>query len=878
MAISIEDFRKSLNVGLSRDLVQKILTKYENFDFSSVNTNNGTKLREIDAYNPENVSELEPEELSYFLNIKLKTDYLVSRGAYLKAYSADKETQREIVSKASKVLKNSLYSRPNTLTISSKVILDNPQKDEASHILTINTDTSSIVSIVNSLYTSLSNLGIPFDIEIPKYSTMNNGTTEAIKLHVTTMDLENTIKAIAKLDKVYKDEIKKPNMFNANVKDLFGYDSVIDINGTRSSDLLGVAIIKALDKTLVDLAKDESFENVSTAEYLRNAENKDEARKKVIQRVKTNYPNIIDPVLLETVKVIKEESLAINPDNIFVSDMADSELNVEFGTFEEEIINVNEIEEIKEEEKTTEVIKEAAKEATASITTSLKAGVQSIHDLLSNQYIQPAITFGATSFDKIEDEAAKLEPSESLKVENPTVTVIEPIQKENELNELPQPTFDTIDENVQPVLTSNELVEKNVADFVLPGEEEFIEPVQTTSTGMETKSKEVIVPEAKVQDVVEPKDVIPLVVPSVEKEPVEIESQVVETPVDIAFPTTKVETPVLPVEETVNEITQVEEPVKIDEVQSEEIPEVPTFNATEEVVVPPVVEEAVGIPVEDSSEVEVQKANETQVITEPILPVEEPIIKDDTKNKIDETQILPVVEQTQVPTPEIPSGIKEVITPEVNPVPTYNPQDYLNNPEVKEEQTLQNEIEQKLTQLENAPVDTRTIEIPTEEIKEESDILSAISNNLEVTDSSKLSTEEKIAVVADTFTKPVDPVRQAKIDKYAGIFIDNQVLDFHVRDANNEEIIKEDGTPYTFLDYLEDNKVLEKIQLDSKYYIKDDPSRDFVDGKTFIREYVIRNSVNGNRSIEDIIDWYVKSITNINEQPKKKGFFSFGRK
>ena len=63
MAISIEDFRKSLNVGLSRDLVQKILTKYENFDFSSVNTNNGTKLREIDAYDPENVTDLEPEEV-----------------------------------------------------------------------------------------------------------------------------------------------------------------------------------------------------------------------------------------------------------------------------------------------------------------------------------------------------------------------------------------------------------------------------------------------------------------------------------------------------------------------------------------------------------------------------------------------------------------------------------------------------------------------------------------------------------------------------------------------------------------------------------------------------------------------------------------------
>ena len=224
---------------------------------------------------------------------------------------------------------------------------------------------------------------------------------------------------------------------------------------------------------------------------------------------------------------------------------------------------------------------------------------------------------------------------------------------------------------------------------------------------------------------------------------------------------------------------------------------------------------------------------------------------------------------------ELPAGIKEVITPEVNPVPEFvKPPEEIFAP-TKEEQDLQKEIDTALDNVQNAEVDTRTIEIPTEEIKEENDdILSAINSNLDIPDSSKLSTEEKISMVADSFTKApaVDPARQAIINKYNGVFIDNQVLDFRIKDQNNEEIIKEDGTPYTFLDYLEDNHVLENIDLNAKYNIKDNPNIDEVDGKNFIREFVISNAVNGNRSIQEIMDWYVS------DKPKRKGLFGLGKK
>jgi hypothetical protein len=676
------------------------------------------------------------------------------------------------------------------------------------------------------------------------------------------MDLEDTIKAIAKLGKVYKDKIKKPNMFNANIQDIFGYDSVIDINGTRASDLLGVAIIKGLDKTLVDLAKDETIDNLSVVEYLKNADNKDEARKRVIEKVKVNTPNIIDPVLINSLQVIKEEKLAIDPDNVFVSDMAASELNAEFGTLEDEIINFNEIEEVKEEEKTSNVIQEAV--------SSVDAGTKSVEDLFSNQYIQPEIPFGSINLEPaVEENVTTNEPSDELKVENPTVTVVEPLEKTSELQELSEPKLDTIDENVQPVYTGDE--NKVTEDFVLPGEEDFVEPQPVVEEPIETVATETV----------EPKDVVPIVAPSAAS--VDVNPTIENTEVPESKGTETVLT-------NMDYIKTLEEPYKNSFNVSENV-EVPVAETTEAVETP-VVEEAVGVPVEDTSEVEVQQAADTSMITEPVVHAEEPVVQDDTQVDLEKTQILQpveVVSPVEAPKPELPSGIKEIITPQVNPVPEFKPEEHVEapvqpvvepaQPLEAEAQELKNEVEQQLNTLQNAEVDTRTIEIPTEEIKEEgSDILSAISSNLEVPDSSKLSTEEKIAVVADTFTKPVDPVRQAKIDKYNGIFLDNQVLDFQVRDTNSEIIMKEDGTPYTFLDYLENNDVLSKIQLDSKYYIKDDPSRDYVDGKTFIREFVIPNSVNGNRSIEDILDWYVKSVTNINEQPKKKGFFSFGRK
>ena len=885
MAISIDDFRKSLNEGLSRDLVQEIITKYENFDFSSVNTNNGSKLREIDAYDEENISKFNFEDLKYFLNNRLKTDYLVSRGAYLKTFGSEPEEQKRIIADVSKILKNSLYSRPNTLTISSKVILDNPQRDEASHLLVINTDSSSIISIVNSLYEQFSKLDIPFEIEIPKTNEMNSGTTEPIKLHVTTMDLESTINVINKLDKVYKDKIKKPNMFAANVQNTFGYDSLIDINGTRASDVLGSAIVKAIDATLVDLGKDKKIDDSSIVDYLKNATNKDEARQKAIKTIKVDYPNIIEPVLLATVKKIEEEKLAINPNQVFLSEMAASELNVEFGVFEDEITNVNEIIEENEETKTNNVIKEAA----ASVATNVKSGIISIKDLFANQYIQPAVTFGAESIEKISEEANSLDQSDSLKVENPTVTVIEPLPKAEELQELNEKQLDTLNEDIKPVFTGEE-----TSEMALPGEEGYVqtstpvvaptidaapvivnpEVAPTTLVGEEIPTGETpatVVEETPTQAVVDQ--------PVSVQEPV-VEPQIIEQPtlantesdvLDIKIP----ELPDIANAENnvVEEPVAVEGPTIAEEPGIIEQPVTQEVSPVEQVEVTPIVAPAVDqapIAVQPEIVTEQAPAVETEIVA-PIEPVQAVAPVED----LEKTQIVPTIEPEKVQEQELPSGIKEVITPEVNPVPEFvKPPEEIFAP-TKEEQDLQNEIDTALNNVQNAEVDTRTIEIPTEEIKEENDdILSAINSNLDVPDSSKLSNEEKISMVADSFTKTpaVDPARQAIIDKYNGIFIDNQVLDFRIKDQNNEEIIKEDGTPYTFLDYLEDNHVLENIDLNAKYNIKDNPNIDEVDGKNFIREFVISNAVNGNRSIQEIMDWYVS------DKPKKKGLFGLGKK
>ena len=48
MAISIDNFRRNLKVDISKKLVDNIMSRYGNSDFSIIDTNNGNKLREID--------------------------------------------------------------------------------------------------------------------------------------------------------------------------------------------------------------------------------------------------------------------------------------------------------------------------------------------------------------------------------------------------------------------------------------------------------------------------------------------------------------------------------------------------------------------------------------------------------------------------------------------------------------------------------------------------------------------------------------------------------------------------------------------------------------------------------------------------------------
>ena len=839
MAINIEDFRRSLNVDLSRDLVQKILTKYENFDFSNATTNNGSKLSVIDSIDTTNITEVDVKPYVDYINKDVRLSYIRSKDAEYKIMLSAPEEVKKIASDINKVLKSNLYSRPDSTTITSKLLLDNPQTEEPIHLLIINTDSSNIFSIVNSLINDFTKLEIPFDIEFPKKNNFAEGKTESIKLRVTTSDLEDTIKAIARVHEVYKDKMKKPNMFNANVQDYIGYDSLIDVNGTRTSDLLGTAIVKAIDSTLVELAKEESFDGASVVDYIKNAENKDLARQRVIKTVKEKYPNIIDPVLQNTKEAIKTEGLAVDIDNVYTSKRASDELNEKYGVLEDVVINVNEVSEEKEDKLAP--IKEAAQEVispiidkTTEVINTIKDGVEVVKDPFRDYKIQPAIDFGAGSIEKIAEEANQVsntEPSDELKVENPSVTVIEPIIKAEELTEMPEPSFDKIEENQAPVLTADAINETSKP--ALPGEEGFESaPVEKEVDPMATGIKEVITPEP-----VEPKEVTPIVAPSVAAAPIITQPELVQTELVDPKPIEEVTQPVL---ETPAEPVPTQT-VIFDEQPSEVKETAPAEELDKTQVLTPV-----------------QNEQEPQTIQEEL----------NTSSMKDEELKIPSLEEfINEPTAQASAPVQEA------PAPVEQAPVQAQTQEVQED----DEIEKMLKSIESS-VNDSTIEF-TDQQKQEVNNLSeqktAIPETLNLT-----GPERAAQIAADEVMKErkVDPERQAKIDKYNGIFLDNQALDFHVRNKNDEELIKPDGTPYTLLDYLEDNKVLEKIDLNSKYYLKDQSRYDYLDGKSFIREYVSSFGCNGNMPIEEGLDWYVSKVTNLNEQPKKKGLFGFGKK
>ena len=898
MAISIDNFRRNLKVDISKKLVDNIMSRYGNSDFSIIDTNNGNKLREIDLYNEENKKGFYEDEVVYFLNKVLKSDYLVSKNAFLQFAGLNHEDRKQKSREISAILRKSLYSRPDSLSLKSGDILNNPQKDESVHILTLNVESSDIISITSSLYYQLSKYDIPFDIEIPKTLNMNSGTTEAIKLHVPTMDLEDTIHAINRLDKVYKNKIKTPNMFNANIEDLIGYDSLIDINGTRTSDVFGSTLIKALDNTLIELGEGETFDGVSVVEYLKNASNKDESRKRVYKDVfakKSNeYGLFYERLLFNFEKLVKDEKIPLDLENIFASELAQSELNVEFGVvddeevvYENEIINENEIE-LEEPEKVH--ILEKAADAAKSLVSDIKTN--GIESLLSTNYIQPAITFGAGTLEQIHEEAVKATDYESLKTNDPSVQVIEPIVKDN-FNELPEPTFDKIEENIEPALMPEEIpaqveeakvdvpeVETQVIEtpvvqtsvvetevpvqegsIGLPGEDAYITQVApkvpTEPIVVNTPVVEIPAPvesASVVPPVEEPVSETPEVVTALATDPVLYDNNDKETSlyedeaVSIA-PTNDVNGEVQAADlNELNEVpTPVETPASVEEVKEEPAFKDEVVETKTNVEIP----EATDIAIEDDSQVEVQSSNDTEFYQAPVEEThEDVVIPDDT----DKTQILKVIPETKPSEPIIPEVTQSTEEDEISVIDSI----------MKEIEEAENNVDEKTIELSELGNDLNKItEVQTQPVQ-------AQPVQTEVPNASKLTQDEAVAVVANNEpVKQVDPVKQQIINKYNGVSMDPQIFDFQIKDGDDNVVLKGDGSPCTFLDYLEDNKILEAFPLDSRIYLKDSTRADFVDGRTFIREYVLPAAVDGNKSVKDIMEWYVKSVNNIKEVPKK---------
>ncbi len=871
MAIDIKYFRKKIKTVLSRDFVQKIVTKYESTDFTNKTTNNGSSFRVIDEKSEENKTRPSIDYVRAFFDNELKRDYLVSRGLYDSLLDdTDINTKREIVAKATNDIRESLESRNGTLILNSGTILDNPQTDSPCHILTINTDGESIISIVKAIYGIMKKREIPFDIEIPRYSDQKSGYTEAIKLNVTTADLEATIKAINSLDKEYKDKIKAPNLFNANVDNLIGYDSLLDIDGQRSSDKLGEIMIKAIDMTIAELGEGLTIEDQTLVEYVKNAENKDEARKVCLAEIKKTIQNVIDPILVNVAKVAKEEKADLNLEDVFESDIAFGELNAEFGTLEEEqeIENYNEVEFEDTEKKTDSIAK--------SIIKDVKAGVKtlfSVDNLLKQSLIRPAINFGPI----VTEEDEKVKAETETKAE-PKVTVIEPIKKEQ--NALPgeevvkKPVEEIPQENEEEIVDDNPIMTRDgfKLDYFPAFLRRYSDKVQKEEQKEEKKQ------DGEVYTLPGEENYAKRVINKLSEAAKEKVEEIKKAP-DAVAP--KVEEQVVKAEEVPSPRTITPEEIHIPEfLRSYVKKDIPKQTEEEKISEPVVKEEAKKVekPVLQNTQEKQVYANEEARLDALLANAENPVKREEQKELSEEEKldaILSTVNTQAIPV--IPKPVEEKTT--VIPV--------VKEETVKEEK--QEEVEAPMKKASNyKPYDAEEARLDsllknvTEENPEE-DILSIIEREADSSAPGMLTTEEKVAVIADSIKKTTEEPDYEKLDKiakYRGVSDDPKVFDFKVRDDDGK-VVEVDGREYTVLDYLEKEKVLDVIPLDSKVHLLDDYKEDTVDGRQFIREKVIPSACNGNIPIGDIIDRYAESIVKPEEfdYTKKKTIFDvFKRK
>ena len=320
--------RENTKMSFNKKIFDFFMNEYINLDTKTYSSYEGKALFDFIRINGSNASSMNQED---YKKLILK---LINQSIEVSKQNGTHLTTQALTAK----LLTGLQRREGRLTFDSEELFGTKVEGEKNIFFYLDVDGKDIIGVLNDIIDQMDNKGIAYDITIPNAPEIVRGHTDAITIAVSPESYMSTVEALENVSQENKDKAKDNDYARNN---WFGVNTVVD--GIPADELIGKLFIQAMNEVLSEESTkypDLLVDGESVGTLIQGSVNKDESRQHSYNEILKLDNTIGDKIYNRILLLIKQNGL--DPDNMFVYNIINDELDKLYGKKVEETKEVTE--------------------------------------------------------------------------------------------------------------------------------------------------------------------------------------------------------------------------------------------------------------------------------------------------------------------------------------------------------------------------------------------------------------------------------------------------------------------------------------------------------------------------------------------------------
>ena len=320
--------RENTKMSFNKKIFDFFMNEYINLDTKTYSLYEGKALFDFIRINGSNASSMNQED---YKKLILK---LINQSIEVSKQNGTHLTTQALTAK----LLTGLQRREGRLTFDSEELFGTKVEGEKNIFFYLDVDGKDIIGVLNDIIDQMDNKGIAYDITIPNAPEIVRGHTDAITIAVSPESYMSTVEALENVSQENKDKAKDNDYARNN---WFGVNTVVD--GIPADELIGKLFIQAMNEVLSEESTkypDLLVDGESVGTLIQGSVNKDESRQHSYNEILKLDNTIGDKIYNRILLLIKQNGL--DPDNMFVYNIINDELDKLYGKKVEETKEVTE--------------------------------------------------------------------------------------------------------------------------------------------------------------------------------------------------------------------------------------------------------------------------------------------------------------------------------------------------------------------------------------------------------------------------------------------------------------------------------------------------------------------------------------------------------